>query len=130
MILARAFQAPPILKNTFGEGLMTSARCALFFCRSTEMKNKDAVNLRSLKRSLYARMLTDAENRQQVENTLKEEWDQDRNSALESRVDAWLGEHLNTQITEGRYPLTNLSLDVEKQWNDVWQDPHVTLALM
>ena len=43
---------------------------------------------------------------------------------------AWFGEHLNTQITEGRYPLTNLSLDVEKQWNDVWQDPHVTLALM
>ena len=94
------------------------------------MKNKDAVNLRSLKRSLYARMLTDAESREQVVKTFKEEWDQDRNASLESRVDEWLGTHLMTQITEGRYPLTNLSLDVDKQWNHVWQELRVTFALM
>ena len=94
------------------------------------MKNKDAVNLRSLKRSLYARMLTDAESREQVVKTVKEEWDQDRNASLESRVDEWLGTHLMTQITEGRYPLTNLSLDVDKQWNHVWQELRVTFALM
>lgn len=122
LILARVFQPSKLMQSTFGHGLMTSARVALFFCRTTEMTNRDALNMKDLKRNLYARMLTEAENRQDVENILKGEWDQDRESALNSRIDEWLPEHLEKNVLDGRYPLTNLSYDVENQWDHVWKE--------
>ena len=122
LILARVFQVPRIIKNTYGEGLMTSARAALFFCRTTEMTNQDALNLKHLRRHLYARMLTDLENKDQVEKVLKDEWTSDRTSSLHSRLDTWLPEHLSKMVTEGRYPMTNIMYDLEAQWDHVWQE--------
>ena len=122
LILARVFQVPTIMNNTFVAGMMTSARVALFFCHSTEMKNQDALNLRSLQRHMYARMLTEAESRDQVEAVLKNEWDHDRNSSVNGRIDQWLPQQLQKGVTEGRYPLTNLDYDVDKQWDHVWQE--------
>ena len=122
LILARVFQVPKIMKHTFGEGAMTSARVALFFCRTTEMTNLDALNIRSLKRSIYARMLTEAESREAVEATLKGEWEQDRESSVNLRIDEWLPTHLAAKVAEGRYPLTNLTFDVDAQWEHVWED--------
>ena len=130
LLLARVFQVSKIMKNTFGEGLMTSARQALFFCRATDMDNKEALNLRNLRRHMYARMLTEVESREQVEAILKTEWETDRSANLRNRIVEWLPGHLEKMVLEGRYPRTNMQYDVESQWDHVWQEPpaclHVT----
>ena len=86
------------------------------------MTNTDALNIRSLKRSIYARMLTEAESREAVEATLKGEWEQDRESSVNMRIDEWLPTHLSKNVLDGRYPLTNLTFDVDAQWEHVWED--------
>ena len=122
LLLARVFQVPPIIENTYGAGLRTSARISLLFARSTEMKNKDALNLKKLSRHLYARILQESESRDAITKALGDEWNHDRDAAIASRVDEWLPGHLEEQLGEGRYPVTNLAYDVDKQWDHVWKD--------
>ena len=129
LILARVFQVPQILKNAYGEGMMTSARCALFFARSQDMRNADALNIRNLQRHMYCRMLNEAESRENIDNILQNEWNEDRLSSIALRVDAWLADHLMDNIGTGRYPMTNLEYDVEKQWDHVWQDLPMSSAV-
>ena len=129
LLLARVYQVPPLLLNTFGEGLMTSARCALFFCRTTVLNNQEAKNLVNLKRHMYCRMLQENESREAVEQLLKEEWGEDRETNFGGRVDEWLGGHLREHVSSGRYPRTNLSLDVDAQWADVWQEPRINPSI-
>ena len=105
---------------------MTSARVALFFCRTTDLQNQEAKNLLNLKRHLYCRMLQEHESRENVEELLKSEWGEDRDSNVCGRVDEWLGDHLTEHVSSGRYPRTNLSLDLDAQWEDVWQEPRIT----
>ena len=130
LILARVFQVAPLLKNTYGEGLMTSARCALFFCRTVEMNNPSALSLTNVQRHIYGRMLRENESRETMEQVLKDEWGNDRLQGINDRIDDWLPGHLTENIMSGRYPLTNLAYDVEKQWDHIWKEPSGDIDLL
>ena len=45
LILVRVFEIPSVLKNTFGEGLLTVPRYALFLCRTDLLTNQAAANI-------------------------------------------------------------------------------------
>ena len=125
LILARVFQAPKLLTNTYGEGFMTSARSALFMVRTFDQTHNAATQLKSMKRHLYARMLQDAETQDYAANVLKDEWNTDRLANFTGRVEEWLPQHLAENIGAEKYPRTNLTLDWEKQWDTVWEDPQL-----
>ena len=79
----------------------------------------------NLKRHMYCRMLQENESREAVEGLLKAEWGEDRETNFGGRVDEWLGGHLTEHVSSGKYPHTNLNLDVDVQWADVWQEPRM-----
>ena len=78
MILVRVFEIPSKLKNTFGEGLVTVPRYALFLCRTDLLTNPAAQNLLSLERHLYARMIYESEGgTEEVDEVMRKDWKKD-----------------------------------------------------
>ena len=127
LILVRVFEIPSELKNRFGEGRQTVPRYALFLCRTERLRNPAAVTLLSLERHLYARMLKDTDGgRGRIDEIMKEEWKRDRVQGVKDRIDTWIKEHVVQGIAEGRYPKTNLQHNVEKQWENHWEDPNAS----
>ena len=118
--LIRVFKVDPETKNTYGEGFMTSARCALLFMRCRYMDGQAAQRLGSVKRHLYARMRSEQESAEAVKAVTEAEWRGDRTSALTERCHEWVVNFVPGKITSGMYPLTNLEYDMAKQWDDVW----------
>ena len=121
LLLTRVYQTPKIMLNTYGEGLMTSARVALLMMRTTHLKNDAATRLLSLKRHLYARMLKESETHEEVEAVISNEWKEDRGAGMKDRLDFFLKNEVAGQILSGIYPRTNLKYNAEKQWDNVWQ---------
>ena len=130
LILVRVFEIPSVLKNKFGEGLLTVPRYALFLCRTEALTNPAALRILSLERHLYARMIETSEGgAEPVDEVLRNEWLQDRAQAVNDRIAAWIKEQLAPEIQDGRYPKTNLDYDLEKQWDDHWEDFNACLCL-
>lgn len=122
MLMVRVFEPSFDLATKYGKGLMTSARCALLLIHTTSMHNAAAVRLMSLDRFLYARMLDDADNREQIDKEVQKEWEKDRLTSLGYRVERFIACEVLPRITHGTFPKTNFVYDPEQQWNDVWQD--------
>ena len=130
LILVRVFEIPSLLKNKFGEGLLTVPRYALFFCRTDTLTNPAALRILSLERHLYARMIETSEGvAEPMEDVLKNEWLQDRVNLVNDRIAAWIKEKIAPGIESGLYPKTNLDYDPERQWDDVWQAFNACLCL-
>ena len=109
----------------YGAGCNTAARLALLMMRTMQLENREALQLKIVQRHLYARILQDSDNRDQIQQTTKQEWMEDRLSNLNGRLDEFLQTHVYPGILEGRYPKTNLEADISKQWDDVWKVPSV-----
>ena len=93
--------------------------------RTMQLENCEALQLKTVQRHLYARILQDSDNRDQIQQTTKQEWMEDRLSNLNGRLDEFLQTQVYPGILEGRYPKTNLEADISKQWDDVWKVPSV-----
>ena len=85
--LTRVYQAPKIMLKTYGEGFMSSARCALLMLGTTHQQEDAATRLLSLKRHLYARMLIESETNEDVEAVISNEWKEDRCAGMKDRLD-------------------------------------------
>lgn len=121
MLLLRNFQPPKLVENKFGSGVGTSARVALLVLQTTKMTPESMQNMRSIKRFLYARMLREGESRTDVESTLKEEWEAERESLLAQRIQKWLSDHLAPAILEGKFPKSNVRENMDLQWENHWK---------
>ena len=100
LLLVRVFETPALLKNRFGEGLMTEPRYALFVCRTDLLKNLAANMILSLERHFYGRMIQQSEGvHETVDTVLKEEWERDRTAAVSDRLTGFIQEklHLGSQ---------------------------------
>ena len=131
LILVRVFEIPSVLKNTYGEGLLTVPRYALFLCRTDLLTNHAAQNLLSLERHLYARMRDESKGEggpEQVDDVIRDEWKKDRAQAVKDRIATWIKEHLVRGFAEGRYPKINLERNFERQWDNHWEDFHACLC--
>ena len=93
--------------------------------RTMQLENREALQLKIAQRHLYARILQESDNREQIQQTTKQEWAEDRLTNLNGRLDEFLQSHVHPGILEGRYPNTNLESDICKQWDDVWKVPSV-----
>ena len=125
MILTRVFGVPKKISQIYGVGFSTAARLALLMMRTMQLENPEALQLKIVQRHLYARMLQESDNREQIQQTTKQEWAEDRLTNLNGRLDEFLQSHVYPGILEGRYPKTNLEADIAKQWDDVWKVPSV-----
>ena len=131
LILVRVFEIPSKLKNTFGEGLLTVPRYALFLCRTDLLTNHAAQNLLSLEHHLYARMRDESKGEggpEQVNDVIRDEWKKDHAQAVKDRIATWIEENLVRGIAEARYPKTNLEHNLERQWENHWEDFHACLC--
>ena len=128
MNLMRVFEIPSKLKDTFGEGLLTVPRYALFFCRTDLLTNPAARSILSLERHLYARMRDESkggDGPEHLDDVMRAEWKKHRAQAVKKdRIATWIEEHLLRGIAEGRYPKTNLEHNFERQWENHWEDFH------
>jgi len=125
MLLTRVFQVPKNIAQIYGVGCNTAARLALLMMRTKRLENPEALQLKAVKRHLYARILRESDNRDQIQETTKQEWMDDRLTNLNGRLDDFLQAHVCPGILEGKYPKTNLEADMWKQWGDVWKAPSV-----
>ena len=131
MILVRVYEIPSNLKNTFGEGLLTVPRYALFLCRTDLLTNHAAQNLLWLEHHLYARMRDESKGEggpEQVNDVIRDEWKKDHAQAVKDRIATWIEENLIRGIAEARYPKTNLEHNLERQWENHWEDFHACLC--
>ena len=131
LILVRVFEIPSELKNRFGEGRQTVPRYALFLCRTDLLTNHAAQNLLSLERHLYARMRDESKGEggpEQVNDVIRDEWKKDHAQAVKDRIATWIEENLIRGIAEARYPKTNLEHNLERQWENHWEDFHACLC--
>ena len=128
MNLMRVFEIPSKLKDTFGEGLLTVPRYALFFCRTDLLTNPAARSILSPERHLYARMRDESkggDGPEHLDDVMRAEWKKHRAQAVKKdRIATWIEEHLLRGIAEGRYPKTNLEHNFERQWENHWEDFH------
>ena len=128
MNLMRVFEIPSKLKDTFGEGLLTVPRYALFFCRTDLLTNPAARSILSLERHLYARMRDESkggDGPEHLDDVMRAEWKKHRAQAVKKdRIATWIEEHLLRGIAEGRYPKTNLEHNFGRQWENLWEDFH------
>ena len=125
MILTRVFRVPKKIFQLYGVGCSTAARLALLMIRTMQLENREALQLKIVQRHLYARILQESDNREQIQQTTKQEWAEDRLTNLNRRLDEFLQLHMYPGIREGRYPKTNSEADIAKQWDDVWKVPNV-----
>ena len=132
MNLMRVFEIPSKLKDTFGEGLLTVPRYALFFCRTDLLTNPAARSILSPERHLYARMRDESkggDGPEHLDDVMRAEWKKHRAQAVKKdRIATWIEEHLLRGIAEGRYPKTNLEHNFERQWDNHWEDFHACLC--
>ena len=125
MMLTRVFRVPKKLSEIYGLGCSSAARLALLMMRTMQLQNPEAMQLKTVRRHLYARMLQESDDREQIQQTTKQEWAEDRLTNLNGRLDEFLLSHVCPGILEGRYPKTNLEADMAKQWDDVWKVPSI-----
>ena len=120
-MLARVFQVPKNLKVKYGLGCSTSTRLALLMMRTRDLENVAARRLTNLTRHLYARVIQESEDRDQIQATVVQEWMDDRMSNLQERLDDFLKVHVAPKILAGEYPKTKFAEDITKQWDYVWK---------
>ena len=119
--LLRVWTPTEIMKNTYGLGLETTPRTALLFMRSMQITNPAAQRLKKLPRHLYGRMLQQDEQKDAMRQVTESEWKRDRLAGLQERVHQWVAANIPSKIREGTLPRTNVSFDMSKQWDHVWQ---------
>ena len=119
--LLRVWTPTELMKNTYGLGFESAPRTALLFMRSMHMPNAAAQRLKKLKRHLYARMLEEDEQADLMRQVIESEWKRDRLSGLQERVHQWVAANIPSKIKAGTLPRTNVSIDMSKQWDHVWQ---------
>ena len=90
------------------------------------MENPAAKRLMSLERYLYGRIMYDLDNRENIEQELKGEWEKDRLVSIGYRIEDFIRNEVLKRIWDGSFPKTNLDFDAEKQWDHVWQDRLIT----
>ena len=121
LMLARVFQVPKNLNVKYGLGCSTSARLALLMMRTRNLDNVAARRLTNVTRHLYARIIKESDDREQIKATVVKEWMDDRMSNLQERLDDFLEVHVAPKILAGEYPKTNFAEDITKQWDSVWK---------
>ena len=122
LFLVRVFEPSKQMITKYGKGLGSSARYALYLCHSATMDNPAAKRMMNLTRLLYGRMLTDLENRGEVDEEVKKQWDQYRLTSVGFRIQDLIEETIIPKVLDGSFPRTNFQYPVDNQWDDVWQE--------